>query len=155
MDLYTELEIYRIAVLVGIYSKEDLIRHLDKLIEELDDIPYEIIEASLGKKIDNILMTIKELINKHNIRKNLVLGSLIKILKKRYSKKLINAFEGIYFLEQLRKHCDFSDYDREYITYLSDGYYLANESIYGEMNKIKTDFNSYLSDLIYRYIGDV
>ena len=32
MDLYTELEIYRIAVLVGLYSTEDMVTKLDNVI---------------------------------------------------------------------------------------------------------------------------
>ena len=34
MDLYTELESYRIAVLAGLYSREDLVVKLDNLIED-------------------------------------------------------------------------------------------------------------------------
>ncbi|CUO20869.1 hypothetical protein [Clostridium paraputrificum] len=151
MDLYTELEIYRIAVLVGLYSREDMLTKLDNIIEDLEDIPYEIIEASLGKKTDDILMIIEELINKHCFKKDVVLGSLINLIEKRHNENLINTFEGIYYLEQLEKYCDFNDYDREYIIYLSNGYYLANEGIYGEMNKIEIDFNNFLTHLSIKY----
>ena len=50
MDLLKQIEIYRIAVLCGIYSKEELIEFLDKIIIELDNPPYEIIEVSLAVK---------------------------------------------------------------------------------------------------------
>ncbi|WP_368244716.1 hypothetical protein [Clostridium tertium] len=153
MDLYTELEIYRIAVLVRLYSTEDMVTKLDNVIEELSDIPYEIIKASLSKKTDDILMIIEELINKHCFKKDLVLGSLINLIEKRHNENLINAFEGIYYLEQLKKYCDFNDYDREYITYLSDGYYLANEGIYGKINKIQFDFNNFLKHSCIKYGG--
>lgn len=151
MDLYTELEIYRIAVLVGLYSREDMVTKLNNVIEELDDIPYEIIEASLGGKTDDILMIIKELVNKYCFKKDLVLGSLINLIEKRYNENLINTFEGIYYLEGLTKYCNFNDYDREYIIYLSDGYYLANEGIYGEINKIEIDFNNFLKHFSIKY----
>lgn len=151
MDLYTELEIYRIAVLVGLYSREYIVTKLDNVIEELDDIPYEIIEASLSKKTDDILMIIEELVNKHCFKKDLVLGSLINLIEKRHNENLINTFEGIYYLEQLKKYCNFNDYDREYIAYLSDGYYLANEGIYGEVNKIQIGFNNFLIRLSIKY----
>lgn len=109
MNLYTELEIYRVAVLVGLYSREDLIIYLDQLILELEDVPYEIIEASIGKKTDDILMIIKDFISKHNIEKALALGSLINIIENRYKEKSINIFEGIYYLEQLGEYVEFND----------------------------------------------
>jgi hypothetical protein len=48
MNLKEQIEIYRIATALGIYSKKELIEFLDKIIVDLDEPPYEIIEASLA-----------------------------------------------------------------------------------------------------------
>lgn len=153
MDLYTELEVFRVAVLVGVYSKEDLIKYLDQLIDELDDVPYEIIEASMGKKTDDILMIIKDFIYTYKVDESVVLGSLIKLIEKMYKEKSITIFEGIYYLDNLKEYVKLDEYDMEFIMYLSDGYYLATEGIYGEINKIEIDFNIFMSHLVYMYSG--
>lgn len=65
MNLLYEIEIYLLGTLCGIYSKEELIKYLDNLISKLNDVPFEVIEASLlsDKNINDISRKLKELID--------------------------------------------------------------------------------------------
>ncbi|WP_390480235.1 hypothetical protein [Clostridium baratii] len=65
MNLSYEIEIYLLGTLCEIYSKEELIKYLDNLISKLNDVPFEVIEASLlsDKNINDISRKLKELID--------------------------------------------------------------------------------------------
>ncbi|MVX63385.1 hypothetical protein GKZ28_06710 [Clostridium chromiireducens] len=45
MYLVEQVEIYRIAIACGIYSKRELSEFLDKIIVDLEEPPYEIIDT--------------------------------------------------------------------------------------------------------------
>ena len=68
-NIKINVEIYRLATLIGLYSKEELIKYLD-------EVPNEIIEASIdkNKKIDDISMSLREYTNKGN-RSNIIVNA--------------------------------------------------------------------------------
>lgn len=145
-NIKNNIEIYRLAILMGLYSKEELIKYIDEIILTLEKVPNEIIEASMGKnkKIDDISMSLREYTKDCQCNKEYVLGTLIKIIAKQYYDKEITLYEAIYYLDNLRKVENLKEDVEDTIVYLSDGYYLANEGIYGNLDTIKGEFEKFI-----------
>ena len=93
-NIKDNVEIYRLATLIGLYSKEELIKYLDEIILTLEEVPNEIIEASIGKdkKIDDISMSLREYTKNSKCNKEYVLAVLIKIIAKQYYDKMLKKF---------------------------------------------------------------
>lgn len=138
-NIKINVEIYRLATLIGLYSKEELIKYLD-------EVPNEIIEASIdkNKKIDDISMSLREYTKDCQCNKEYVLATLIKIIAKQYYDKEITLYEAIYYLDNLRKIENLKEDVEDIIVYLSDGYYLANEGIYSNLDTIKNEFETFI-----------
>ena len=145
-NIKNNVEIYRLATLIGLYSKEEMIKYLDEIILDLEEVPNEIIEASVckNKKIDDISMSLREYTNNGKCNKDYVLDILIKIIAKQYYDKKITLCEAIYYLDNLRKIENLKEDVEDTIVYLSDGYYLANEGIYGNLDTIKGEFEKFI-----------
>lgn len=110
MDFIEKIEIYRLGALCGIYSKQEVIKYLDKLIYDLDDIPCEIIEASMlsNKNINDISDKLIELTWQINDDKDLVNKQLLHTICERYYLKSISIEDAIYYLYNMIKelsHC--------------------------------------------------
>ena len=110
MDFIEKIEIYRLGALCGIYSKQELIKYLDKLIYDLDDIPCEIIEASMlsNKNINDISDKLIELTWQINDDKDLVNKQLLHTICERYYLKSISIEDAIYYLYNMIKELDLS-----------------------------------------------
>ena len=128
MELVKEIEIYRVATLVGIYSKEELIKYLDMLISELDEVPAEVIEASILSKhnINDISDKLMEITSKIN-SKDYIVKELLHIIYKRYYLKQINLDDAIYYLYNMKNEMQLLEELITEIEYLSDGIFLAEQ----------------------------
>ena len=138
MELVKEIEIYRVATLVGIYSKEELIKYLDMLIFELDEVPAEVIEASILSKhnINDISDKLMEITSKIN-SKDYIVKELLHIIYKRYYLKQINLDDAIYYLYKMKNEMQLSEELINEIEYLSDGIFLAEQDIYEDIEETK------------------
>ena len=157
MDFIEETEIYRLGALCGIYSKQELIKYLDKLIYDLEDVPCEIIEASLlhNKNINEISDKLIELTWRINVDRDSVTKQLLHIIYEKYYLKTISLEDAIYYLYKMIEDIysseklidvDLSDEIIELINYLSDGLYLAEEGIYGDIGDIRKAFEEFIND---------
>lgn len=131
MDFIEKIEIYRLGALCGIYSKQEVIKYLDKLIYDLDDIPCEIIEASMlsNKNINDISDKLIELTWQINDDKDLVNKQLLHTICERYYLKSISIEDAIYYLYNMIKELDLSEKTIAKIQYLSDGLFLAEQDM--------------------------
>lgn len=148
MNLIEKIEVYRLGALCGIYSKQELIKYLDKLIYDLDDIPCEIIEASMlsNKNINDISDKIKNFTWQVNVNKDFVNKQLLHIIYERYYLKTISLEDAIYYLYNMIKELDLSEKIIAAIQYLSDGLFLAEQDIDGDVEGIRKDFEKFISD---------
>lgn len=148
MDLLKQIEIYEIAVLCGIYSKEELIEFLDKIIIELDDPPYEIIEASLAynSNLQDALHILREYFYGSNGDNSTINKQLLHIISEKYHANEITLDDSIYYLDNLMKEVNLDSETISTINYLSDGLYLAKQSIYGDVETIKNGFIKFISE---------
>ncbi|OPF51892.1 hypothetical protein BH721_10485 [Clostridium baratii] len=147
MNLAYEIEIYRLCTLCGIYSKEELIKYLDNLISELDDVPFEVIEASLlsNKNINDISKKLKGLIDEKIYNEALVTEYLLHIISEKYYTREISLEDAIYYLDNMLKETYLPEEIIKEIQYLSDGLYLAKQNIYGETETIRKDFEKFIN----------
>lgn len=152
LSLKDEAEIFRIGLIIGYFTKKDVINWTDKVIETQENDEYEIIEASLlehSSKADiaSKLAEIKGVTNnKYNI--NVVLG----VCSASYRSNKFTEDEIFTMLYKLISALNIS-IDSEIwqsIDRLSDGYYLATEGIYGFPEDIRKELTEFL-DRFYPY----
>jgi len=148
MNLVEQIDIYRMGTLCGIYSKEELIGFLDKIIVDLDEPPYEIIEASLAcnSNLQDALHILKEYFYGNNGDDSTVNKQLLHIISEKYQVNEITLEDSIYYLDQLMNEVNLDNETIATINYLSDGLYLAKQGIYGDVETIKNDFIEFISE---------
>ena len=157
MKFVEQIEIYRLGALCGIYSKQELIKYLDKLIYDLDDIPSEIIEASMlsSKNVNDISDKLYEVTHKFEIDNELIVNRLLHTICKRYYQDEMSLEDSVYYLYKIIKDSysserligvDLSDEMINTIQYLSDGLDLAEEGIYGDITDIRKEFEKFINN---------
>lgn len=146
MNLTEQIEVYRLATICGIYSKEELIKFLDKIIANLDEPPYEIIEASLvcNNNIQDTLHILRDYFYRSNGYDLNIHKELLHIISEKYQADKININESIYYLDNLIKEVNLDDEIISIINYLSDGLYLAEQKIYGDIETIEDEFIKFI-----------
>jgi hypothetical protein len=147
MNLIQQIEVYRLATICGLYSKEELINFLDKIIANLDEPPYKIIEASLAcnSKMQDALHIIKDYFYTNNGDESTIIKEFLHIICKKYQVNEITLEDSIYYLYNLLKETNLDNEIEATINYLSDGLFLAEQDIYGDVEDIKNDFIEFIS----------
>ena len=148
ISLKDQAELNRIGLVTGLFNKNDVINWADKIIEFEENIDYEIIEVSLlqsfpTKDIVSKLFEVKGVSNDENI-----INTFLGLCSNVYIRKNFTASEICDILyrlvsSQINLHIS-SDIEQK-IHYLSDGYYLASEGTYGDLNEICTELQLFLS----------
>lgn len=146
MNLVQQIEVNRLAVLCGIFSKEELIKFLDKIIANLDEPPYEIIEASLvyNSNIQDALHMLREYFYRSNGDDLNIYKELLHIISEKYQANEISINDSICYLDNLMKEVNLDDEIISIINYLSDGLYLAEQKIYGDLETIEDEFIKFI-----------
>lgn len=147
ISLKDSAEIYRIGLITGLFEKDDIISWADKLIETRENVEYEIIEVSLLKSasktdIASKLFEVEGIPSMHHIV-NVFLG----LCSIGYNSNKYNTDFTCTFLYRLVSNkIDIPiDFDiAKKIHYLSDGYYLATEGIYGNLEDVCRDLKEFL-----------
>lgn len=147
LSLKNEAEIFRIGLIMGYFTKNDVIDWADKIIETQDEVEYEIIEVSLlvNSSKANIASKLKEV--KGIIDGSLVINILLGLCSSSYNSKKFSIGEICGFLYSLVSNTTCIPIDSEIeriIHFLSDGYYLATEGIYGELTDVTRELKSFL-----------
>lgn len=147
MNLTEQIEIYRLATICGLYSKEELMKFLDKIIANLDEPPYEIIEASLvcNRKMQDALHIIKDYFYMSNGDESAIIKEFLHIICEKYQANEITLEDSIYYLYNLLKEANLDNEIETAINYLSDRLFLAEQDIYGDVEDIKNDFIKFIS----------
>lgn len=146
MNLIEQIEVNRLAGVCGIFSKEELIEFLDKLIVDLYEPPYEIIEASLvcNNNMQDALHILRDYFYRSNGDDSNINKELLHIISEKYQAKEININDSIYYLDNLMKEVNLDDEIISIINYLSDGLYLAEQKIYGDVETIEDEFIKFI-----------
>ncbi|BCB05138.1 hypothetical protein KH172YL63_32710 [Bacillus sp. KH172YL63] len=137
-------EVYRLGLLIGFFSIQEVIIWADTLIEQLDKPPYEIIMLSLSSK-DDICTVERKLSEIKGEYDTELLPKIIMGLMNDYLHDKENTGRVIKSLEQLLKYLPSNDDEIESeIHFLSDGYYLAHQNIYGEEQEVLDNLRVFL-----------
>ncbi|MFB7155549.1 hypothetical protein [Lysinibacillus sp. NPDC056232] len=148
MDINVMAEVYRLGILIGLYTVQDVIKWADNVIERLDNPPYEVIEISLSsqeKPIDvcSKLKLFNGGLNNDDLPSKILLGLL-----NEYFLSINNVSDVFSMLFRLSDHLQLEE-SNEWIevemNYLSDAFYLADQNIYGDLNEVGNNLKNYLS----------
>ena len=145
MDIKLSAEVYRIGISIGLLTIEDIMKWADKVIEQYDTPPYEIIELSLSakKKLEDITFSLTEIrgdFDDNDLPPKIVLGLL---------NQYLNTSEDMaYVIQKMDKLIKYLPDSYEGIEmeihFLSDGYYLAEKNIYGDLKEIHANLKEFL-----------
>ncbi|WP_239616854.1 hypothetical protein [Cohnella mopanensis] len=132
---------YYLALATGYKVKNEIIIWADNCIEKYE-IPYDFIELSLSgsKSIEDTLSILRSLYGKNefDIPMYIMLGQL----RSDFIKKNISEDKFFAYVYGLYTHGCMSDRAADQFSFLdrlSDGYYLATEGIYGEVEDVVQD----------------
>ncbi len=148
MDIKVTAEVYRLGILIGFYTVQDIIKWADNVIERLDHPPYEVIEVSLSsqKKTIDVCSKLKlfnEGLNNDDLPSKILLGLL-----NDYFLSTNNASDVFSMLTRLIDHLQLEEsnerIEREMV-YLSDAFYLADQHIYGDLKEVENNLKNFLS----------
>ncbi|WP_160680567.1 hypothetical protein [Clostridium sp. C8-1-8] len=148
LSLKDQAEINRIGLVTGLLTKNDVINWADKIIESEETIDYEIIEVSLlqsypNESIASKLFEVKGISSDENN-----INTFLGLCSNAYIKKKFTAYEMcdiLYRLVSSQINLHISSHIEQKIHYLSDGYYLASEGTYGDLNEICMDLHLFLN----------
>ncbi|GAB0166919.1 protein kinase [Lysinibacillus sp. CTST325] len=148
MNINVTAEVYRLGILIGLYSVQDVIKWADNVIERLDNPPYEVIEISLSsqeKPIDvcSKLKLFNGGLNNDDLPSKILLGLL-----NEYFLSINNVSDVFSMLFRLIDHLQLVESNKWIeveMIYLSDAFYLADQNIYGDLNEVGNNLKNYLS----------
>ncbi|MRN56446.1 hypothetical protein [Paenibacillus monticola] len=130
---------YYLCLITGYYSKQDIIEWADRCIAEFQ-FPYELIELSLskGRSLNYIASILKSIYAKDVLNEPLykLLGLLVQNLE---DDQITNDDFFTYLNRILSEGSVFTINEELHhaIDRLDDGYYLATEGIYGDLDTLK------------------
>ncbi|GKX65859.1 hypothetical protein [Inconstantimicrobium mannanitabidum] len=139
---------YNLGLGCGAFTIEETIKFCDKLIEHLENPPYQIIEISLmsQSKVDDVENKLSELNYYSNINTDEIVKVILSIIYKKYINNEIDIVKAIKCTDTLLIHTSLSYEDEYYDLYgLDDSYYLAESQIYGDLDEVAIQFKSIIS----------
>ncbi|WP_155973476.1 hypothetical protein [Paenibacillus sp. Leaf72] len=131
-----------IGLVIGYFSKQDIIKWVDTVIEDMEDFPYELIEVSLSnnKSLKETISMLKKASCENTLFEPLykIIGELVTELEEarmtnenffRYINNILDQGIALLVDDKLSKILD----------RLDDGYYLATQGIYGDIETIREE----------------
>jgi len=147
LSLKDEAEVYRIGLVTGLLMKNDVISWADKIIEMQENIEYEIIEISLLERSSKADVALKLSEFKGMPDRHQVINTFLGLCSYYYNNKKLTADDMctiLYHLVSTKIDMAICSDIEQKIHYLSDGYYLASEGIYGDLESICSDLKEFL-----------
>jgi hypothetical protein len=145
MDLKVNAEVYRLGLLIGYHSVQDVVKWADKQIEILEKPPIEIIEVSLSSKAKPVDVCSKLKLVKGDIEDELTIKIMLGLLNDSLYKKDKSTSDISNMLYLLSQHIpNNSEWIIAEIMYISDEFYLAEETIYGDLFEVIEKLKKFL-----------
>jgi hypothetical protein len=144
-DLKVQAEGYRLGLLSGYFTNDDVIAWADQVIVDEDHPCSEIIEVALGRKLNSL-----HLANRlKDIKGEGDLDSVFKIILSLYSKDFrmrtktsADIVNSLYYINNL---VDLPDIYIESIRYFIYGFEVAVYEIYGNLQNLENELRDFLS----------
>lgn len=152
LQIKFQATIYRFGLDCGLFTKNEVIGWCDRLIESLDNPPYEIIELSLmGKKsISDLTQKLIEIGDLSDLKK--VVKILLAILNHKFNLNEISLKEAIkssYHLLMITNLWDEAEFYSLY--WMDDEYELAANGIYSNIDNVEEAFKTIISSYEFYY----
>ncbi|MFF2176750.1 hypothetical protein ACFVT8_09870 [Lysinibacillus sp. NPDC058147] len=148
MDIKVTAEVYRLGVLIGLYTVQDVIKWADNVIERLDNPPYEVIEISLSSQEKTIDVCSKLKVFNGGLYTNDLPTKILLGLLNEYFLSTKNVSDVFSMLFRLIEHLQLEENNKWIeveMHYLSDAFYLADQKIYGDLKEVGNNLKNYLS----------
>lgn len=140
-------EVLRIGLQIGLFLKTEVIKWADHTIETLDSPSIEIIEVALSSndKVVDIVSKLKNI--KGTYDKKLPLKIILGLLSEKFMINEENVLKIKPFISNLIYYncCEGFDYVDEQLYNLNEEINLAADNIYGNLEDISQEIESFLS----------
>lgn len=142
MSLKTIAEVYRLGLIIGYFSKNEVIQWADNLIEQMENPSSELIDVSMtasGKSADvaHALNLIRGDYSEELAIK-IVLGMLYRRLKEQSNQS--DIVDVVDYLGRLTNAVSVDSMGEDVyweIDSIGDAYYLVEQNIYGNLNEVQ------------------
>jgi hypothetical protein len=148
MEIKITAEVYRLGILMGLYTVQDVVNWADHVIEQLDHPPYEVIEIALSSKEKpvDVCSKLKQFnggLHNDDLPLKIILGQL-----NEYILSTNNLSEAFSMISRLGDHLQLEERNKwieNELSYLSDAFYLADQNIYGDLQVVESKLKNYLT----------
>ena len=141
-------EVYRIGFSIGVFTIQEVIKWADRVIENLDSPPYEIIDLSLSSKLhtEKFMWKLESVQGKveQDLAPKVLLGLLRDTLDRRQDlKDVINKMDKL--IQYIPENCGRIEME---IHYLSDAFYLAENGGYRDLQEVRSELEDFLDEFV-------
>ncbi|MCX7922698.1 MAG: hypothetical protein N3B21_11925 [Clostridia bacterium] len=142
-------EIYRLGLIVGLFCKSDVLNWVDTTIESESNVDYALIEVSLNssKNNEDVACILKNVRGKSDSKT--VANIIIGLLAQKFDENHDIGSEIASILKRLTQNIDSGVLESEVmskINNIDDGFYLAEQNIYGYVKDMISELNDFLKD---------
>ena len=141
-------EVYRIGLVIGFFTKQEVIKWADSVIEILDNPPYEIIDLSLSSKLNMEKFMWKLESIKGEVEQDLTPKILLGLLRDYLDRQqdisaVVEKMDQL--IQYLPVNCEPIEME---IHYLSDAFYLAKNEIYRDLKSVRGEIEDFLDEFV-------
>lgn len=149
ISLKEKAEIYSIGLIIGLFSIDDVTKWIDFAIENESNIDYSLIEVSLNSKKnpEDIVHNLKNI--EGNANPKIVVNAIIGLLSKMFDEDNSSGAEIARMLHRLIQNIDAGVMDNQSVSKINsidDGFYLAEQNIYGYVKDMLLELKDFLKD---------
>ena len=145
MPAKEEVEVYRLGLLIGYFSKQITVEWADKIIEKSDKPDYIFIETSLSKNKDKneIIHLLESFKGKYN--KNLPVKILVSLMHQDLKDDIITALEFSRYFNRLSEVSEVPSEDKIWMICFDDEYEEARGGLFGDIDSLNKELINYFS----------
>jgi hypothetical protein len=145
-DLKVQAEVYRLGLLSGYFTNDDVINWADHVIAEEDQPAIEVIDIAFGKRLTSVdLARLLEKVKgevKEDLPFKIMLGLYSKQLKT-HDTTFAEIVKSLYLM--LENRVTIPDKEVEMILYFDDGFDLAVAGYYGNLQDLESELREFLN----------
>lgn len=139
-----EAELYRLLLITGFAKCEEVVAWADKIIETTENPPDQVIEISITTKINDIISMLGQIKGDYDF--NAIFKKFLGTLFERLSLDSAVAAKLAHKLYVFMFECEHElpPEIEKMIYYFDDGFDLAVQGVYGNVNDLTSEFKAFL-----------
>jgi len=139
----------------GLLSVKDIIHWSDKVIQILDNPPYDFIELSMmsSAKIDDVEVKLYEFYRESEIDNQLVVNMLLPVIFQKLSTNELDIQKAVKSTIRLLIQTNFYSNQEYYeLSRMDDAYDLAVDNVYGNLKQVTLEYEQAISKYQFYYL---